>query len=49
MIHVSEFCDLQVCGLGQATWFLLLFALSHVCKVSFVCSLALMHEFRGSL
>jgi hypothetical protein len=33
-------CDLQVCGLGQATWFFLLFALSHVCKVSFVCSLA---------
>jgi hypothetical protein len=47
MIKVSS--DLQVCGLGQATWFVLLFALSHVCKVSFICSSALMHEFRGSL
>jgi hypothetical protein len=28
---------------------LLLLALSHVCGVRFVCSLDLMHEFRGSL
>jgi hypothetical protein len=42
-------CDLQVCGLGQATWFVLLLALSHVCKVSFVCSLTLVHEFRGAV
>jgi hypothetical protein len=38
-----------VCGLGQATWFVLLLALSHVYKVSFVYSLNLMHVFRGSL
>jgi hypothetical protein len=38
-----------VCGLSQATWFIFLFALSHVCKVSFVCFLALMHDFRGEL
>jgi hypothetical protein len=48
MIKVS-ICDLQVCGLGQATWLFLLFALSHVCKVSFVCSLTLVLEFMGSL
>jgi hypothetical protein len=42
------FCGLQVCGIGQATWFSFLLALSHVCKVSFVCSLTLMHEFRGA-
>jgi hypothetical protein len=45
----ESFRDLQVCGLGQATWFVLLLALSHVCRVSFVCSLALVHVFRGSL
>jgi hypothetical protein len=33
--------DLNI-GLGQATWFVSLLALSHVCKVSFVCSLTLM-------
>jgi hypothetical protein len=48
MIKVSEFVTSKMCGLGQATWFFLLFALSHVGNVSFVCSLALMHEFRGS-
>jgi hypothetical protein len=48
MIKVSQLVT-QVCGLGQATWFVLLLALSHVCRVSFVCSLALVHVFRGSL
>jgi hypothetical protein len=42
-------CDLQVCDLGQATWFVLLLALSCVLRVSFVCSLVLVHVFRGSL
>jgi hypothetical protein len=32
MIKVSNFCDLQVCGFGQATWFVSLLALSHVCR-----------------
>jgi hypothetical protein len=45
----ESICDLQVCGLGQATWFVLLLALSHVYKVSFVCSFNLMHVFRGIL
>jgi hypothetical protein len=49
MIKVSKFCDHQVCGPGQATWFVLLHTLSHVCKVSFVCFLASMHEFRVEL
>jgi hypothetical protein len=45
----DSICDLQVCGLGQATWFVLLLDLSHVCRVSFVRSLVLVHVFRGSL
>jgi hypothetical protein len=37
-----------VCGSDQAILFLLIFALSHVFRVSFVCSLALVHAFRGA-
>jgi hypothetical protein len=48
MIEVSEFvtfkCVALVMPLGSFCSMP-----CHVCKVSFVCSLTLMHEFRGSL
>jgi hypothetical protein len=49
MITVSESVTFKCVALVKPLGSFLLFALSHVCKVSFVCSLTLMHEFRGSL
>jgi hypothetical protein len=49
MIKVSEFVTFSSVWPWSATWFVLLVTLSHVCNVSFVCSLALVHVFRGSL
>jgi hypothetical protein len=48
MIKVSICVTFKCVELVKPLGFLL-FALCHVCRVSFVCSLALMHEFRGSL
>jgi hypothetical protein len=49
MIKVSKFVTFKCVALVKPLGFFLLFALSHVCRVSFVCSLALVHVFRGSL
>jgi hypothetical protein len=49
MIKVSKFVTFKCAALVNPLGSFLLFALSHVRKVSFVCFLSLMHEFRGSL
>jgi ATP-dependent protease ClpP protease subunit len=49
VVEVSSFVTWKCVALVKSLGFFLLFALSQVCRVSFVCSLALMHEFKGSL
>jgi hypothetical protein len=49
MIKVSEFVTFKYVALAKPLGSFSLLSLSHVWKVSFVCSLTLMPEFRGSM